>query len=176
MRGVVHERNEDASRTDKDEQCTPPSLFKKLDERFHFDVDVAATEENKLCFYYFQNAFDQGWIPKRIVASSKYTTWEQYSNSGVFFCNPPYSSGKILPFLQKGYSESLKGAIVVFLLPADISTKWFDICMNAAEWIRIKGRVQFNHADGTPIKGSRSSEVLLLSSMKNAAGRLGTSS
>jgi phage N-6-adenine-methyltransferase len=136
---MTHERNADASRTDKDEQRTPPSLFKKLDDRFDFTVDIAATADNHMVPIHYSE----------FLNDKAHLMW-----TDVAWCNPPYSAGKILPFLKKGYTESLKGAVVVFLLPADISTKWFDYCMLAAEWIRIKGRVQFNHADGAPIKGS----------------------
>jgi len=146
---MVHPRYDNT--TPKDEQRTPPSLYKKLDARFHFDLDVAATQDNALA---------PGYFTKDDNAIQPDLDW--YSDCGCdgivknIFCNPPYSRGQVEAFLEKGYYESLKGAIVVFLIPCDISTNWFDWCMLAAEWIRVKGRVQFNHADGTPIKGSPS--------------------
>lgn len=135
---MTHERNEDAQKTPKDEQRTPAVLFQKLNDRFHFTTDGAARFENKLCPFWCEDFF-----------TFKFTL------NDIVFVNPPYSEGKIKKFLQHGYYETLRtDCTMVFLLPADISTKWWDYCMFAAEWIRIRGRVTFNHADGTPIKGS----------------------
>jgi phage N-6-adenine-methyltransferase len=136
---MVHERHDNT--TAKDEQRTPPSLFKKLDDQFHFNKDIACTIHNHLCPVWYDDFLHP---PVSLYDGDR------------AFCNPPYSHGRVEAFLSKGYTESLKGAIVVFLIPCDISTHWFDWCMLAAEWIRIKGRVHFNHADGTPIKGSPS--------------------
>ena len=140
---MTHKRKD--STTPKDEQRTPPSLFRKLDDRFHFDIDVAATPDNALCKVFFcKSGFDAlkgEWYGKSIGFK-------------VSFCNPPYSHGSVEPFVIKAYEESLKGAIVVFLISSDVSTEYYDICMFAAEWIRIKSRIIFNNADGTPMKGA----------------------
>ena len=43
---------------------TPPWLFAWLDERFEFDVDLAADDENALCGMYFtpeSSALSQPW-------------------------------------------------------------------------------------------------------------------
>lgn len=137
---MTHPRNEDAPRTPKDEQRTPPSLFKKLDDRFHFELDAAATDQNALCPLYFTKEIDALARPWPAVP---------------IYCNPPYSDGFVEKFLRKGYFTSLTtGLPVVFLISSDVSPKYYRICRNAAEWIAIDGRVEFNHEDGTPIKGS----------------------
>lgn len=153
-----HKRGLDASRTPKDEQRTPPKLFRKLDEMFHFDIDVAATKENALCSLYYTketNALQQPWTfihwPDGYPSSDPQVPANPVINA---FCNPPYSNGMVEAFLEKGYMESLKGAIVVFLTTSDVSPAYYDICALAAEWIAIKGRIEFWHEDGTPIKGS----------------------
>lgn len=143
---MVHPRNEDAARTPKDEQRTPPSLFRKLDDIYHFDLDAAATKQNALCPLYYTKEIDalkQDW--NKALGGSHVNV----------FCNPPYSDGNVEAFTRKGYYESLTGnATVVLLVSSDMSPAWFDYCMFASEWIRIKGRVSFNHEDGVPIKGS----------------------
>lgn len=139
---MVHERGEDAAKTPKDEQRTPPSLFKKLDDKHHYQVDAAATLKNALCKECFtkeMNALKMNW---------------NYRPNNTIWCNPPYGPGQIEPFIDKGFVESLRGVVSTFLIPADISTKWWNTCMLAAEWCRIEGRVVFLHEDGTPIKGS----------------------
>jgi phage N-6-adenine-methyltransferase len=139
---MTHERKD--GRTDlKDESRTPPSLFKRLNDRFMFDIDIAATAENTLCeqFWRKENSF--------LAADSHLEPDE------TGFCNPPYSRGLITPFVKKCYEESLTGATVVMLLPADLSTAYFrNYCMRASEWIVFEGRVIFNNPDGTPMQGS----------------------
>jgi len=146
---MTHERdpNNQSNLTPKDEQRTPPSLFKKLDERFNFGLDVAASDTNHLCEIYFtkkMNALECPWGCVSTILKDILPAW----------CNPPYSRGLIGPFVEKAYLESIKGAIVVMLLPADISTGWFDYCMFAAEWIRITSRVHFLDENGIPSEGS----------------------
>lgn len=61
------------------------------------------------------------------------------------FVNPPYSNLKA--WLKKGYEESLKGKLVVFLIPSRTDTiAWHDYCMKADEIMFIKGRLKFGNA------------------------------
>lgn len=133
----MHKRNDNFN--PKDEMRTPPSLFKKLDDRFQFTVDIAANVDNKLTHYFFDDFLSEG---------------HHLTMSDIAYCNPPYSRGKVELFVKKSYEESLKGAIVVMLLPVDFSARWWDYCMKATEWIRITSRVHFNGIDNKPIKGS----------------------
>ena len=58
-----------------DEWETPQDFFDRLNEEFHFTLDVCATEENAKCEKYFtkkENGLVQGWKNE--------TVW----------CNPPY--------------------------------------------------------------------------------------
>lgn len=58
-----------------DEWETPQDIFDKLDEEFHFTLDVCATKENAKCGKYFtkeDNGLSQDWEDE--------TVW----------CNPPY--------------------------------------------------------------------------------------
>lgn len=45
---MTHTRN-DGKTHEKDEARTPPEIFRKLDDEFHFDLDVAANGNNSLC-------------------------------------------------------------------------------------------------------------------------------
>ena len=140
---MVHDRK-DGNTIDKDEARTPPSLFKKLDDRFHFEVDVFCKRSNCVCdagiFY------DEGHDALK-------EDWFLPPFDTVFYGNPPYSNPE--PFIKKAYEESLKGATVVMLLPADTSTKAFhNYDMKASEITFIEGRVTFNNPDGTPMNGA----------------------
>lgn len=138
---MSHKRNGSID-TNKNEMRTPPSLFRKLDARFHFGLDAAASFENALCLKYLK-------------LHGLEATWAYHSGGLPVYCNPPYSpKGTLDLWLAKAYSESLKGAVVVMLLPVDFSTRWWDYCMLASEWIRIRSRIHFNGVDNNPIPGS----------------------
>ena len=59
------------------------------------------------------------------------------------WCNPPYGR-EIGKWVEKAYNESLKGAMVVMLLPARTDTKWFhDYIYGKAEIRFVRGRLKF---------------------------------
>ena len=89
---------------------TPKDLFDKLNEEFDFILDPCSTIKNKKCDHFFtieQDGLKQDW--------SKYKR---------VFMNPPYGK-EITKWVKKAYEESIKGCIVVCLLPARTDTKWF---------------------------------------------------
>lgn len=91
-----------------DERATPLELFNLLNDEFHFDIDVCAMQANAKLPNYFhigQDGLKQDWAPKRC------------------FMNPPFSELSV--WLDKALRESIKGALVVCILPNDSSTKWF---------------------------------------------------
>lgn len=139
---MTHPRGSEASKTPKDEQRTPKPFFDLINSRFHFDLDAAATLKNSLCPVCFTKEMDALKL-----------NWNFQHHTRVW-CNPPYSNGIVGKFVEKGYLESLKGATVVMLITSDVSPEYYDTCALAAEWITIKGRIEFWHEDGTPIKGS----------------------
>jgi phage N-6-adenine-methyltransferase len=118
-----------------DEWETPGTLFKQLDQEFHFDLDAAATKENALAPGYFtkeDDALKQDW-------------YVDYGEDGIIntiFLNPPYSM--IAKFMKKAYESALEGATVVCLIPARTDTRYFqDYCMKASEIRLIRGRLKF---------------------------------
>jgi len=59
------------------------------------------------------------------------------------FVNPPYGRG-IKKWIEKGYYESKKGKLVVFLIPSRTDTFWWHRYIMQSEDIRfIKGRLRF---------------------------------
>lgn len=157
---MTHIRKEDIA-TPKDEWETPPELFKKLDDEFHFDCDAAATSYNYKCEFWFgrqlEIAFSDALKIPDWQITFKYPNKQPPEEKTLrrFFLNPPYTHGMLEKFMKKAYTESLKGAIVVCLVPFS-GAGWFQKwCMKAYE-IRILGRVQFTGylKDGTPIRNS----------------------
>lgn len=117
-----------SSKTDMWE--TPQDFFDKLNEEFHFTVDVCAIPENAKCEKFFtpeMNGLKQEW-------------------TGICWCNPPYGR-EIGKWVEKAYVASTWGATVVMLLPARTDTKWFhEYIYNNAEIRFIKGRLKFGNS------------------------------
>jgi site-specific DNA-methyltransferase (adenine-specific) len=153
---MVHERK-DGKIHEKDEARTPASLFKILDAAYHFDIDAAANETNALCPSFHSDKYIKGWflpVRDRVISCLGNALSENWYKA-TYFCNPPYSPGNIESFCKKSYEESLKGAVVVMLLPMDSSTQWFHkYCSKAYKWIIFSPRVKFLHPSGIPFEGS----------------------
>lgn len=103
--------------------ATPQHFFDELNDEFHFDCDVCATEENAKCEKYYSPTED-----------GLKQTW------GVCWMNPPY--GREIGKWVKKAAES--NATVVCLLPARTDTKWFhEYILGKAEIRFVKGRLKF---------------------------------
>ena len=116
----------------KDNYETPDSLFKPLDDEFHFTLDVAASKENAKCATFFtkeENGLLQDW-------------------SGVCWMNPPFGR-EMRKWVKKAYEEWKKGATVVCLLPSRTNTAWWHDWVMQGEVRFIRGEVKFKgHENG----------------------------
>jgi hypothetical protein len=99
---------------------TPKYLYEELNKEFDFDFDPCP-ENPKF------NGLSVEWGTRNFV-------------------NPPY--GKFLPaWIKKGYFESLKGKLVVFLIPSRTDVKWWhEYVMKANEIRFIRGRLKYGDA------------------------------
>ena len=106
---------------------TPQDLFNRLNDEFHFDIDVCATPENAKCSKFFSplnDGLSQDW-------------------QGVCWMNPPYGK-KIGVWMKKDMEAK---TTVVCLVPSRTDTKWWhDFAMKANEIRFIKGRLKFGNS------------------------------
>ena len=114
--------------SDSSEWETPKYLYDQLDKEFNFTLDPCCTEQSAKCEKYYTKEDDglkQDW------------------SKDIVFMNPPY--GREIPkWIEKAYNESLKGAIVVCLIPARTDTRyWWNYIFPYAEIRFIKGRLKF---------------------------------
>lgn len=89
------------SKPDVDDRALPATDFAKLQERFGFTVDVAASEANAKLPRYFtreHNGLLHPWAGERV------------------YCNPPFS--RIKPWTDKAWQET-EAELIVMLLPAN---------------------------------------------------------
>lgn len=110
-----------------EEYETPDSVFKPLDQEFHFTLDVCASDQNHKCDRYFTWATD-----------ARLRDW-----TGVCWMNPPYGK-QIYSLMKKAYGESKRGATVVVLVPSRTDTEWWhEFAMKADEIRFVQGRIKF---------------------------------
>jgi site-specific DNA-methyltransferase (adenine-specific) len=110
---------------------TPIDFFNLINEEFNFNLDVCASEFNCKCDNYFDETIDglkQEW-------------------NGVCWCNPPYGR-EISKWVEKAYKESLKGNVIVMLIPSRTDTTyWHKFIFPYASEVRfIKGRLKFGNS------------------------------
>lgn len=138
-----------------DQWETPQAFFDKLNEEFHFALDVAADNTNFKCERYYDKSID-GLIQPWCTPPS-YAVW----------CNPPYGKA-VGKWVEKAFKESLTGQTIVMLLPVRTDTKWFhDYIYNKAEIRFVKGRLKFGDSvNSAPFP----SMVVVFNGNKNTGG------
>jgi len=97
---------------------TPEALYRQLDAEFNFDFDPCPVNPS----------FDGlliGWRKRNFV-------------------NPPFN--EVAKWIKKGFNESLKGKLVVFLVAARTDSPWFHryVLPYAKEVRFLKGRLKFS--------------------------------
>ncbi|WP_419154285.1 DNA N-6-adenine-methyltransferase [Weissella viridescens] len=118
-----------AMTSNKQDWETPQRFFDKLNDRFNFDLDAAATSENHKLDNYItpeMNALECEW-------------------DGNVFINPPY--GKQLKyFVKKAFEEYKRDSdrVIVMLIPARTDTSyWHDYIFENAKIEFLRGRLKF---------------------------------
>jgi len=116
------------------EWTTPKDFYEILHKEFNFTLDPCATKNNSKC--------------KKFYTKNDNGLTKDWSNETVFM-NPPYGR-EIKHWIKKAYDESLKGALVVCLIPARTDTiYWHTYCVKGN--IRfIKGRLKFSNKNSAP--------------------------
>lgn len=117
------------------EWCTPQDFFDRLDNKFHFVLDAAASEKSAKCSTYYTPKTDglkQSW-----------------NVGGAVFCNPPYGR-EIGKWVKKACEESEKmDEPIVLLIPSRTDTSYFhDYIYGKAKIYFIRGRLRFTDEDG----------------------------
>lgn len=109
---------------------TPQDFFDKLNEEFHFTIDVCATPENAKCKKFY--TIDDDGLSK---------PWD-----GVVWCNPPYGRDIWKWVLAASVASGARGSTVVMLLPARTDTRWFHDLIYQKKSVEVrfvKGRLKF---------------------------------
>ncbi|MGQ0285833.1 phage N-6-adenine-methyltransferase [Pasteurellaceae bacterium 22721_9_1] len=146
---------------DKDSYRTPRYVFNWLEHRFAwFHFDGCASKSNSLCERWIGTGSE---FAEDFLAENLSDKLSEHWNIKSFriFVNPPYSNP--LPFVQRAATLMREGHLVVMLLPADKSTKWYKVIQdNATEVIDIiGGRINFLHPEtGEEVKGNNKGSMV----------------
>lgn len=118
---------------------TPPEVFKYWDDIFHFQIDVAASVENRKVNRFYDGTLDNDGLIE---------PWGMRN-----WLNPPYGRGMILPFVARALNEAKDDRLTVGLLPVATSTKWWQEYVAKADHIYFyPHRINFMR-DGIVVKG-----------------------
>ena len=131
-----------------EEWATPSVLFDAIDGEFGFDLDAAASEQNRKVDNYLSKKDDA-------------LTSEWGGRGSVVWLNPPYGR-TIKAWLRKAYEESLGGLTVVVLTFARTETVWWhEYATKAAEVRFVRGRIHFVRDDGHSGPATAPSAILV---------------
>lgn len=135
---------------ERDLAQTPPFVFQyALDHFGLFKVDLAATEKNTHCEYYYDKEND----------ALQCNWYEEFGNSWGWL-NPPYSD--LSPWYHKAWEEGQKGFRTVMLVPTfngeahNVASLSF-----AAHCTFIIGRIPFLRPNGQPMRSNPRGSMLL---------------
>jgi site-specific DNA-methyltransferase (adenine-specific) len=121
------------------EWSTPQDFYDKLNQKYHFTLDVASTHQNAKCIKHYtleDNGLKQPWEPENFDENTPGAVW----------CNPPYGSG-IGDWVQKAIECKNK---VVMFLPVRTSTPTFhNLIIPNGKTMVIKGRLKFGGLNNT---------------------------
>lgn len=116
----------------KDDWTTPREFFNKLNEEFHFTIDLCADNTNHLVERYFTK--------ENSCLDAQFT-------GETVFCNPPYGRKNTAVFVKKCSELAKMGNTVVMLIPARTDTAAFhDYIYHKAEIRFVRGRLHFDNS------------------------------
>lgn len=111
---------------------TPQDLFDRLNRKYNFTWDLAASDTNAKCSNYLT-----------IAENSLNVNWSKLQ--GNLFLNPPYGRD-VKWWVKKAYESSLaktNGAIVLLIPSRTDTSYWHDYILQKAEIQFLRGRVKF---------------------------------
>ena len=121
-----------------DQWATPQLLFDEWDNKYHFDLDPAASSTNYKCAEWYGLDHPD---PKR--RNGLTATWQ----AGAVWLNPPYGRA-IADWAKKAFESNIT---TVMLLPVRTDTRWFHDYCKQFPITFIKGRVKFGESkSGAP--------------------------
>jgi phage N-6-adenine-methyltransferase len=112
-----------------DELETPQDIFDALNQRFKFEVDACATEENSKCAYWMSDCLRNEDPPFEVshkpIPDSAFGQRNSIKKMCSIWMNPPYSRGKLNALLPIARQWARDGAQTVCLVPSFVGDGWY---------------------------------------------------
>ena len=118
--------------------CTPPEFLAAVRKRLgiqQFAIDLAASEGNNVCPFYFTKETD---------SLSPIQPWVLHCGSGKGYgwLNPPFAH--LAPWVEKCWMESRRGAEVALLVPNSPGAKWWNDSVRGKGYVtNLTQRIKF---------------------------------
>ena len=127
---------------------TDQDLFDILNEQYNFQIDCCASENNKKCFFYYDDFINQ------------YTT---ICKDSINWMNPPFSKANLM---FEHFFKVIEKGIAIYRCDNMETKVWQDIILKNCDWVFIpKGRWTYNFfefsSSGIKNKGSRFPSALI---------------
>ena len=144
---------------------TPPEVFNTLNKEFHFFADMAASKQNALLSFYFDEEQDS-------LSFNWFDALPRTTRTEYVWLNCPYSNP--MPWVKKAIEAQFNGLGVVMLLNDDTSVGWFAEALKTVSEIRhviadpkekggySSGRIDFLNSEGKPAKGNNKPQFVLV--------------
>lgn len=107
-------------------------MFDPLSRRYRFSVDLASTDENKLCIVNYtieRSSLEVNWgrlsVGMSNIKGRRTFPVNDEDREGWLWNNPPYSKPNLERFVAKARAEVKRGAAIVQLVPATPGAGWF---------------------------------------------------
>jgi len=167
-------RQQDLSNTpyeERDQMQTPDFVFWWINQQYEFDIDLAATRENRKVPHFLDKEAD-----------ALNTNWGMNNLNKIGFCNPPYSMKEnachptkctkkvcktrgyhltedkpgLEAWFKKAYKDTIRGLTTVLLVHTPNGEDHYrDVFGKATRIIFINGRISHVRPDGTPASGNQ---------------------
>jgi len=134
---------------DRDSFETPPKLFRWLNKKYKFKMDLAANNSNALCEEFYTEADD--------------TLNRPWLRSGYLFLNPPFSEMKY--WIRKCQHEADAGCRIVVVANSNTTYTGYYNKRPAEHEYKIVGRISFC-VGGVPIEGNAHHQAILVFNKK----------
>jgi phage N-6-adenine-methyltransferase len=146
---------------------TPKEVFKYFNDRYDFECDVAASDDNHLCDSYYTKKDDA-------LTVDWGNCYAELCDGDYVWCNPPYSNP--LPWVHKIIKESQENGIgTVMLLNCDLSVEWSSLLVNLEckiihpiasgskkDKTYCNGRIAFLNENNQPVAENNKAQVLFI--------------